>query len=141
MSNNVTEEIRHNADELLKGLAEKIITGKELLFTPDNIKKINIYKPDLHRIISEILYGSGQAGNADLDFSLHFANARRRIAWIGKSKKTKAAVIKNSFSGHINTAAAQKVLHNTKKESFSLLSIKQAEEKIICLINNYLTAL
>lgn len=141
MSLCVIEELKDKTDELFRGLAEKIINEKELLPTPGYDKKVNISRQDPRRIILEFLYGAGASDNAASRLSPHFANAGRRIVWIGKNKTTRGAGNKNSAPGQIYSFSAEKSLHNTKIESFALLSIKQAEEKIIGLINNYLAAL
>jgi hypothetical protein len=140
MSLRVIEELKDKADELFKGLAEKILNEKELLPAPGYNQKVNIPGQDPRRIILEFLYGA-DSDNTPRRFSPHFANAQRRVIWIGKNRTTRGAGSKNSAPGRIYSISAEKSLHHTKKESFELLSIKQAEEKIICLINNYLTAL
>lgn len=142
MNMNVFEELKLNTDNLLSGLADKIIEEKEELFRNAGVKEINLAAADksgLHRIVLEFLIQLELKNNNVRSFASQFAGTQKKIILADKSKMP--VRIKFGFSKRVNLIPAEKGRLPVKNESFARLSLMQAENKIVELVNNYLIAL
>jgi hypothetical protein len=147
MSTNVFGDLKQNADDFLTGLAHKIINEKEKLFIPveskyrESVHLAGIGKPVVHRIILEFLIGLELKNNIVPGISPRFAGIQKNVVWVTQNRKFKYSQGKVTLSKCRNFTNAEKEKSRAKRESFLLLTLRQAESKIIELLNNYPAAL